>query len=297
VAEFLQQVVSGLATGGIYASLALALVLVYRSSHIVNFAQGELATLSTYVAWQLIDWGLPFWGAFSATLAISLVGGALLYRLVIARVEGAPVLVPVMVTIGLLILVGGVVTWIWGGETRVFPPVFSTRPIQLGGVSFSIQDIGFIGLSLGAVGLLYLLFQRTKLGLGLRAAAFAPEPARLLGVRVPWLVALGWGIAAALGALAGMMTAPTAELDPNMMRPVLLYAFAAAVIGGLDSPLGAVVGGLALGVALNLIGRYVDFAGVDLGGQMRIVVGLALILLVLLVRPRGLLGRGVGRKV
>src|SRR4051812_42209145 len=174
MAEFLQQVVSGLATGGIYGSLALALVLIYRSSRVVNFAQGELATLSAYICWQLNDWGVSFWIAFFLTLLLSFLGGVALHRAVISHVEGRPVLVVVMVTVGLLILVDGVITWIWGGETRIFPPVFSTRPIEIGGVAFSIQDFGFIAVSLGAVALLYLLFQQTKLGLGLRAASLAP---------------------------------------------------------------------------------------------------------------------------
>jgi branched-chain amino acid transport system permease protein len=295
--QFWQQVVSGLATGGIYGSLALALVLIYRSTRVINFAQGEMATFSTFVAWQLIQWGVGFWGAFFLTLAISFAGGIALERLVIRPVEGASQLTIVIVTLGLFILIGGACFWIWGGETRAFPPVFSTRPIDVGGVAFSIQDFGFIGVSIGAVAVLYLLFQYTKLGLGLRAAALAPEPARLLGVRVSWMLALGWGLAAVLGALSGMMTAPSAQLDPNMMRPVLLYAFAAAVLGGLESPLGAVVGGLVLGVGLNLIGTYVDFLGVDLGGQMRIVAGLAVILAVLTLRPQGLFGRAALRRV
>jgi branched-chain amino acid transport system permease protein len=295
--QFWQQVVSGLATGGIYGSLALALVLIYRSTRVINFAQGEMATFSTFVAWQLIQWGVGFWGAFFLTLAISFAGGIALERLVIRPVEGASQLTIVIVTLGLFILIGGACFWIWGGETRAFPPVFSTRPIDVGGVAFSIQDFGFIGVSIGAVAVLYLLFQHTKLGLGLRAAALAPEPARLLGVRVSWMLALGWGLAAVLGALSGMMTAPSAQLDPNMMRPVLLYAFAAAVLGGLESPLGAVVGGLVLGVGLNLIGTYVDFLGVDLGGQMRIVAGLAVILAVLTLRPQGLFGRAALRRV
>ena len=181
--------------------------------------------------------------------------------------------------------------------TRTFPSAFSTRPITICGVAFSIQEFGVIGVTLGAVALIYLLFRLTKVGLGMRAAAVAPEASRLLGVRVSWMLALGWGLAAALGALSGMMTAPTTFLDPNMMLGVLLYALAAAVLGGLESPIGAVVGGLALGVGLNLIGTYVDFWGIDLGGQMRLVAGLAIILVVLLFRPQGLFGRVATPKV
>jgi branched-chain amino acid transport system permease protein len=292
--ELAQQIVSGLATGGIYASLALALVIIYRSTGVINFAQGELATFSTFIAWTLIeDWGWPFWPAFFGTLAMSFVGGMLLERVLIRPVERAPVLTIVMVTLGLAVATNGAIGWIWGSETRNFPSAFSTRAIHVGGVTFSVQDIGFIAVTLGAVGLIYLFFRLTKLGLGLRAAAANPGASRLLGVRVGWMLALGWGIAAMLGALSGMMTAPTAFLDPTMMQGVLLYAFAAAVLGGLDSPIGAVVGGLALGVVLNLLGTYVDF----FGGQMRLVGGLAIILGVLLVRPSGLFGRVAVRRV
>jgi branched-chain amino acid transport system permease protein len=298
MAEFWQQVVSGLATGGIYASLALAIVLIYRSTRVINFAQGELATFATFVAWQLIAWGVPFWGAFFLTLGISFVGGVVIERVVIRPIERASVLTIVIVTLGGLILLNGATGWIWGSQTRTFPSAFSTRPIRIGGVAFSIQDFGFIGVTLAAVALLYLLFRFTKLGLGLRAAALAPDASRLMGVRVSWMLALGWGLAAALGALSGMMTAPTTFLDPNMMQGILLYALAAAVLGGLDSPIGAVVGGLALGVALNLIGTYsLRLIHVDLGGQMRLVAGLAIILAVLLLRPSGLFGRSALRRV
>jgi branched-chain amino acid transport system permease protein len=286
-----QQVVSGLATGSIYASLALAIVIIYRSTGVINFAQGEMATFSAFIAWWLIedpngpDW--PFWAAFAATLVISFLGGVAIERLLIRPVERAPVLTVVMVTLGLAIALNGLIGWIWGADTRSFPGAFSTRPIHIAGVTFSIQDAGFIAVTFGAVLALWLFFRFTKLGLGLRAAAAGNEASRLLGVRVGWMLALGWGIAAMLGALSGMMTAPTAFLDPNMMQGVLLYAFAAAVLGGLDSPLGAVVGGLVLGVLLNLLGTYVDF----FGGQMRLVGGLIVILGVLLIRPQGLFGR------
>jgi branched-chain amino acid transport system permease protein len=293
VAAFWQQVVSGLATGGIYASLALGIVIVYRSTRVINFAQGEMATFSTFVAWELIDQGVTYWLAFFLTLAVSFGGGVLLERVVIRPVEQAPVLTIVMVTLGLLILINGLTFWKWGGDEKSFPSAFSTRPIHIGGVAFSIQDFGVIGVSVGAVVLLYLLFEFTKVGLALRAAALNPDASRLLGVRVSWMLALGWGLAAVLGALSGLMTAPTTFLDPNMMQGVLLYALAAAVLGGLDSPLGAVVGGLSLGVILNLVGRWHVIGG----GGMRLAVALAIIVGVLLVRPRGLFGRPVVRRV
>lgn len=291
--EFVQQIVSGLATGGIYASLALGLVIVYRTSRLINFAQGEMATVSTFIAWTLIHHGLTYWLAFFLTLLISFVGGAALEQIVIRPVARAPVGTVVIVTLGLFVGLNGLTGWIWGNDVKAFPSAFSTRPIHVGGVSFSIQDLGIIGVSLGAVGLLYLFFQFTKVGLALRAAAVNPEASRLVGVRVAWMLALGWGISAALGALSGMMVAPLVFLDPNMMLGVLLYAFAAAVLGGLESPVGAVVGGLLLGVVLNLTGRYIHFVG----GALRLPTALAIILAVLLVKPTGLFGRAVVKKV
>jgi branched-chain amino acid transport system permease protein len=296
LADFAQQVVSGLSSGGIYASVALAIVIIYRSTGVVNFAQGEMATFTTFIAWTLIDNGLGYWGAFALTLLIALVGGIALERVVIRPVESAPVLTAVILTIGLFIALNGLMNWIWSAEVRSFPPdrPFPTRTIDVAGVAISIQDLGIIGVTLGLVAVLYVLFQHTKLGLALRAAALDPASSRLVGVRVGWMLALGWGLAAMLGAVAGLFTAAAfPPLEPNMMRAVLIYAFAAAVLGGLTSPIGAVVGGLALGVTLNLLSAYVDF----IGTQLRLPVALALILGVLLVRPAGLFGRVAVRRV
>ena len=292
--DFLQQVVSGLASGAVYGSLALALVLIYRATRVVNFGQGEMATFTTFVAWSLIEThGWPYWLAFAATLAIAFVGGVALQRVVIRPVERAPVLTIVIVTIGLLFALNGLTNWIWGTEIKSFPSPFPTRAVDVAGVSVSIQDIGVLGVTVAAVACLYAFFRYTKLGLALRAAALNPDASRLVGVRVGWMLALGWGLAAVLGALAGMLIAPIVFLEPNMMQGLLLYALAAAVLGGMDSPLGAVVGGLLLGVVLNLVSAYVEFVG----AEMRLPVGLAVILLVLLVRPTGLFGRTAVRRV
>jgi branched-chain amino acid transport system permease protein len=293
VTDFLQQVVAGLASGGIYASLALAVVLIYRTTRVINFAQGEMAMFTTFIAWALIERGLPFWPAFVLTLAIAFVGGVAIERIVIRPVENAPVLTIVMVTIGLALLLSGLASAIWGSEVKKFPSAFSTRTIDLGGVAVSVQDIGVIAVSIGLVLCLWLFFRFTKLGLALRAAAVNPEESRLVGVRVGWMLALGWGLAAVLGAVAGMMIAPTVFLEPNMMRAILLYAFAAAVLGGLDSPIGAVVGGLAFGVIQNLIETYIE----EVGPTLRLPAALAVMLLVLLVRPSGLFGRAAVRRV
>jgi branched-chain amino acid transport system permease protein len=293
VANFIQQIVSGLASGGIYGSLALALVLIHRSTGVLNFAQGELATLSAFICWSLMDHGWAFWPAFGVTIVLSFLGGAAIQQTIIRPIQDGPVLGVVILTIGLLIAVNGLMTWIWGGAAKQFHGPFSTAPINVGGVAFSKQDIGVIVISLVSVLLIWLLFARTKLGLGLRAAAVNPAEARLTGVRVPMMLAVGWGLAAVLGAVAGVLAAPSLFLEPNMMQTVLLYAFAAAVLGGMDSPIGAVIGGLVLGVLLNLVGTYVHWVG----GELRLAVALAVILGVLIVRPAGLFGHTAVRRV
>jgi len=297
--EFAQQVVAGLASGSIYATLALAIVIIYRSTGVVNFAQGELATFTTFIAWTLVEHGVGYWGAFALTVLIAFAGGVALERLVVRPVEGGPVLTVVILTIGLFILLGGLSNWIWKAEVRSFPPnrPFPTSTWDLGGVAISKQDLGILGVTLGLVVLLYLLFQYTKLGLALRAAALNPAASRLVGVRVGWMLALGWGLAAAIGAVAGLFTAAASPpLDPNMMRPILIYAFAAAVLGGLESPVGAIVGGLALGVLLNLVVTYDTHLHLELD-RLRLPIAFLVILTVLLVRPAGLLGRAVVRRV
>jgi branched-chain amino acid transport system permease protein len=292
--QLAQQIVIGLASGGVWATLAVALVLIYRSTGVINFAQGEMAMFSTFIAWSLVHHGFSYWGAFFLTVAISFAGGVTVERAVIRPVERAPVLTVVIVTLGLFFVVNGAARWIWTPETRSLPNAFSTRPIDVAGVAFSIQDLGTIAVSLGAVALLWVFFQFTKLGLASRAAAVNPEASRLVGVRVSWMLALGWGLAAAMGAVSGMLTAPAlASFDQNLMQPILLYAFAGAVLGGLDSPLGAVVGTLLLGVLINLLGTYVDW----IGSELRLPVALAVILGVLLVRPAGLFGRPVEQRV
>jgi branched-chain amino acid transport system permease protein len=293
-ADFMQQVVSGIASGGIYAALALALVIIHRSTGVINFSQGEMATLCTYIGWTLIvNHGWDYWPAFVATLLFSFVFGVVTHRVVIRPVERGNVLRVVIVTIGLLIAINGFVIWHWSGEPQALRSPFGTGTIDIGGVVISWQDVGTIAVTIGIVILLWLLFQFTKVGLALRAAAVNPTEARLVGVRVTWMLALGWGLAAVLGAVAGLLTAPSVGLDAQMMQPILIYAFAAAVLGGIDSPFGAVVGGLALGVLLNLIGVYVDFVGAEL----KLPVALLVILVVLLVRPSGIFGRPEVKRV
>jgi branched-chain amino acid transport system permease protein len=293
MADFVQQVVSGLAAGSIYASLALALVLIYRTTDVVNFSQGEMATFTTYVAWSLMHHGVSYWPAFALTLGFAFFFGLGIQRTVIRPVERRPEIVIVIVTIGLLIAINGLVGWIWGGETKALDSPFPNRSWEIGGVAISIQDVGTLGVCLLTVLVLWGFFRFTTIGLAMRSSAVNPDASRLLGVRVSWMLAIGWGLAAVLGAVAGLMAAPTVFLDPGMMLVILIYAFAAAVLGGIDSPVGAVVGGLLLGVIVNLLGAYVDFVGAEL----RLPTALAILLLVLIIRPQGLFGHMAVRRV
>ena len=294
MSEFLQQVVSGLGSGAIYGALALALVLIHRATGVINFAQGEMAMFTTYIAWTLItNHGWDYWPAFVATLLFAFALGVGIHTVVIRPVERTSVLTVVIMTIGLVLTFNGLASLIWSAEIRAFPSPFPNETWQIGDVSISQQDVGTFGVVLALVVLLWAFFQFTKTGLALRASAVNPDASRLVGVRVGWMLAIGWGLAAALGAVSGMLAAPTLFLDPNMMQATLIYAFAAAVLGGIDSPFGAVAGGLMLGVGLNLIGNYVDFVGADL----KLPVALLIILVVLLVRPAGIFGEPITRRV
>jgi branched-chain amino acid transport system permease protein len=289
----IQQVISGLATGGIYASLALALVMIYQATDVVNFAQGSMAMFSTYLAWSLLQAGLPYWLTFCATIVIAFVGGLLIERVIIRPVENAPILSIVIVTLGLLVILTSVAGWIYSYIQKPFPSPFPSEPIKVGNIVFGAHDVGAIAITLVILLLLYLFFRYTTLGLAMRAAAQDPVSSRLCGIRVSWMLALGWGLAAAFGAVAGLMIAPVVFLDPNMMGGIQIYAFAAATVGGLTSPLGAVVGGFFVGVTENLVGTYVGFIGTEL----KLTVALAMIIVVLLVRPAGLFGRTLVRRV
>jgi branched-chain amino acid transport system permease protein len=279
----LHQVLAGLATGGIYASLALALVMIYQATHLVNFAQGEMAMFTTYIAWSLIDAGVPYWAAFFLTVVFAFVLGVVIERVVIRPVEQAPVLAVVVVFIALLLILNSVTGWIYTYTIKTFPSPFPAQPIF--GRYLSSHEFGAILVTLGVLALLYAFFRFTPLGLAMRAAAQNPESSRLVGIRVGWMLALGWGLAAAVGAVAGMMVAPIVYLDPNMMGGVLLYAFAAALLGGIDSPMGAVIGGFVVGVLENVLGAFV------IGNELKLSVALVLIIGVLLFRPSGFFGK------
>lgn len=284
------QLIAGIATGGIYASVALALVMIYQATHHINFAQGEMATLSTFIAYTLVTEGFPYWIAFFLTIGISFVIGAAVERILLRPVQNAPPLTHVGVFIGLLLIVGNATGWIFGYTTKVFPTPFESGGPLFGGL-ISGHELGSTAVTLAVLVLVYLFFRYTKLGLGMRAAAYNPRSARLVGIRVGWMLALGWGLAAAIGGIAGMMVAPVVFLDPTMMLGILLYAFAGALLGGIDNPGGAVLGGFTVGVLENLAGAYV------VGTELKLTVALIIIISVLLVRPAGLFGRVVQSRV
>ena len=287
--QLLQQIFSGLAAGAVYASLALALVMIYRATDLVNFAQGEMAMFSTYIAWMLVNVGMPFWAAFSLTLVASFVGGMIIERIVIRPVENAPILAAVVVTIGLLLIFNALAGWLFTYTLQEFPSPFPDR--TLFGALMTTRDLGVIGVTLAMLVALFVFFRFTATGLAMRAAAQNPESARLCGIPVGRMLAIGWGLAAAIGAVAGIMVAPVLFLDPNMMGGVLLYAFTGALLGGITSPIGAVVGGLIVGVTENLVGAYL------IASQLKLTVALSLIVLVLVFRPNGLFGVAIVRRV
>jgi branched-chain amino acid transport system permease protein len=286
----IHQIFSGLANGCIYGSIALALVMIYQATHHLNFAQGEMATFSTFIAWWLIQKGMPYWVAFGLTFALSFAGGLLIQRTILRPMEKAPVLTNVCVFIGLLLIFNAFSGWFFDHTVKAFPSPFAQEGILRTSL-FSAHEAGSFLVMLAVLLALYAFFRFTPIGLAMRAAAQNPDSARLVGIRVSWMLAVGWGLAAAIGAVAGMMVAPIVFLDPNMMAGILLYGFAAALLGGVDNPWGAVVGGLIVGVLENLLGAYV------IGTELKLTVALVLIVGTLTLMPSGLFGKHVVTRV
>jgi branched-chain amino acid transport system permease protein len=289
---FLHQFLAGLATGGIYALMALAIVMIYQAIDSLNFAQGEMAMFSTFIAWQLLQWHFPFWAAFFLAIAIAFVGGFAIERLVFRPIRHAHQLSHIVVFIALFAIFNSLAGFLWDFSIKSFPSPFGSHAL-FGQRLISSHDAGMIGVTLVILVLLYLFFRYTRVGLSMRAAAANPESARLAGVRVGRMVALGWGMAAAIGAVAGMMIAPVVFLEPNMMTSILLYGFAGAVVGGLTSPGGAVIGGFAVGVIENLAGTFVPYVG----RELKLSIALILIVAVLTLKPSGLFGERVVNRV
>jgi branched-chain amino acid transport system permease protein len=290
--RFLNLTLAGITSGMIFAAVALALVLIWRATRIVNFAQGGMLMLTTFLAWTVIDHGGSYWLALAVALAAGLLLGAIVERLVIRPVENKPPLNAVIVTLGLLVVLQAGAGMIWGGTPHSYPPAFTIRGFTAGGTRLLLSpfDLFVIGAVAVVMVALTVLFRRTNVGLTLRAAAFAPEVARLLGVRVGRMLTLGWALAALVGSLAGVLIAPSVFVGPSQFDAVLVFGFTAAVIGGLDSPVGAVVGGLVLGCALSYVSGYVSSDLITLGALVALIT-------VLMVRPNGLFATSAGRRV
>jgi branched-chain amino acid transport system permease protein len=287
---FIQQLVAGLTSGAIYACVALGLVMIFVSTDHINFAQGEMAMFATYLAWAMIDAGVPYWIAFIATILIAFSGGLFIQRVILKPLETAPVLSLVVCFIALLSFFNALAGMIWSFTIKQFPSPFPPRDVFGNGL-VSIQQIGVVAVTLIMLGILTVFFRYTTLGLAMRAAAQNPASARLMGVRVSWMLALGWGLAASIGAVAGMLVAPIVFLDPNMMTGILVYGFAGALVGGIGNPLGAVAGGFIVGVLENLVGSYI------IGNELKLTFALVVVVGVLLLKPAGIFGRVIVRRV
>lgn len=288
--SLLQQIASGIAMGGIYACLGLALVMIYQSTHHINFAQGEMAMFSTFIAFLLLKWGLPYWAAALATLAFGFVAGFAIERLVLRPLGDVPELSVIVVFIGLFVGINSLAGWIFGHQLEPFPSPFPDK-LPGGSTLISGHELGTVAVVLLLMALLYVFLRFTKVGLAMRASAENPVSSRLAGIPVSLMLSLGWGLSALIGAVAGLMVAPVVFLEPNMMGGVLIYAFAAALLGGIDNPWGAVAGGLIVGVVENLAGTYL------VGTELKLTLALVLIVAVLLVRPSGLFGRKLVARV
>jgi branched-chain amino acid transport system permease protein len=295
VEQLIQQIASGLANGAIYASLALALVMIFVSTDHINFAQGEMAMFSAYVCWQMMQWGLNFWIALPLVALGSFFAGVAIQRIILQPLHNAPVLSVVVVFIGLLTIFHSLAGGIWSFTIKEFPSPFP-KVVFAGSGYLGSHQVGMILVTLLLLVGLYAFFRFTPLGLAMRAAAQNPASARLVGVRVDWMLALGWGLAAAVGAVAGAMVAPVVYLEPNMMASILLYGFASALVGGISSPGGAVAGGFIVGVLENLIAYFGNLlekaSGLYLiGNGEKLSVALVIVIIVLTLKPDGLFGQ------
>ena len=289
---FTNQILAGISTGAIYACMALAVVMIYQAIDHLNFAQGEMAMFSTFISWQFMQWGVPYWGAFLLTIAFSFAGGIAIERALFRPLAKAPILTQVAGFIALFSIITSSAGLIWDFTIKQYPTPFGSAPF-LGSQLISTHQAGMIGVTILLLIALYIFFQYTRVGLAMRAAASLPESARLVGINTSWMIALGWGMAAGIGSIAGILIAPVVFLEPNMMGGVLIYGFAAAVLGGLTSPFGAVVGGFLVGVVENLAGTYIP----GVGNELKLPIALALIVTVLVVKPAGLFGRPIVKRV
>lgn len=291
--RLLQYALAGLSSGSLYALVALGIVLIYRSTRVLNFAHGDVATVATFVAFTLLSRQQPFPVALAGALGAGVLVGVAFYFAVLARAQrqGANLLGMVILTLGLALIIQGIVVYVWGAEPVSLPfPISDTKTYQVGAVIVSQLSLATMAAGLAGSLLLYLLVQRTRLGLAMRATSENLMAAQTLGIPTRLVLAVSWGAASALGVVAGVFLAPALLLDPFFMLDPFLKGFAAAVLGGLNSLPGAVVGALILGVAESLAGAYLTI-------QFKNTLAFLIIILVLLVRPEGLLGREFHERV
>jgi branched-chain amino acid transport system permease protein len=290
--RFIDLTLNGISTGAVYAAVALALVMIWRATRIVNFAQGAMLMFTTFIASSVISASGSYWLGFAVALVSGLALGAFVERMVIRRVEGGPPLNAVIVALGLLVLLEAIAGMIWGNTPRSFPPAFSIQGYDIGGtrVLFAPNDTFTVLVVIGVAVALAALFRGTVVGLKMRASAFRPEIARMLGVRVGRMLTLGWALAALVGSLAGVLVAPSVFVGPNQFDPILIFGFTAAVLGGLDSPVGATVGGVVLGLVLSYVSGYE-------GSSLVTLAALVVLIAVLMVRPAGLFSSTRERRV
>jgi branched-chain amino acid transport system permease protein len=293
VQQFVNITLSGLVEGMIYAAFALALVLIWRSTRIVNFAQGSMAAATAFIALSLIDAGQSYWVALIVALIAGFLLGALVERVIIRPVEGGPEINAVIVTLGLFVAIQALIAIIFGSSFQSFPTPFGVRGFEIGDMTIALTptSIYIIVAVLITMALLVALFRFTRVGLAMRASAFGQEVARLLGVRVGRMLTLGWALAAVVGSLSGLLIAGGEFVYPAYMDSLIVFGFVAAVLGGLDSPIGAIVGGLLLGLALSYVSGYVER-----GSALVNVAALVILMVVLLVRPGGLFASSVARR-
>ncbi|MGI8331210.1 branched-chain amino acid ABC transporter permease [Actinomadura scrupuli] len=288
---FLERLFDGLTNGAIYAIMALALVVVFRGTGMINFAQGEMALFTTYLAWGLTTRDVPVWLAAIAAAVAGFLLGAIVERTLIRPVRRRNDMATLIVALGLFTGFNALAGLLWNSETKTMPGLFPGGQddyLALAGARLYWDAVGvwvFVILLIGAV---FLLFNRTRIGLHMRAVADNPESAALSGVPTSRILMLGWGLAGIVGSFAGILIAPMSsqQLSLQTMFPILIYASAAALFGGLDSPVGAVAGGLVIGLMEAMITGYVDF----IGGTLSQTAALVVIVLILLFRPTGLFG-------
>jgi branched-chain amino acid transport system permease protein len=278
----------------IYAAVALSLVLIWRGTRVLNYAQGGMAMITTYIAIEVIYHTGSYWVGFVVALVAGMLLGAVCQLTIIRPTMNKPPLNAVIVTIGLLVLLEGLAGIFFGGQFRSFPAAFSVTGLKIGGTALGVStfDVFVVAAVLVTTLVLAAAFRYTSAGLRMRAAAFNATIARLSGIRVARVLTVGWALAGLLGALAGVLVSPSTFLYPNNMDTIFVFGFTAAVIGGLDSPVGAVVGGLLLGLALSYAGGYLPS-----GASLVPVVALGILVVVLMVRPDGLFSATQVRRV